>query len=67
MALEHRRAASAPSERDPVIEAYKRTLDRTLIRENLKRSVAERVANLIALQRLAAEAQRAGHALRNSR
>ena len=45
---------------DPVIEAYKRHVDRTLLRQNLRRSVTERVANLIALQRLAVEARRAG-------
>jgi hypothetical protein len=45
---------------DPVIEAYKRDLDRTLLRENLKKSVEERVASLIALHRLAGEARRAG-------
>lgn len=45
---------------DPVVEAYKRHVDRTLLRRNLRRSVSERVANLIALQRLAAEARRAG-------
>ena len=44
---------------DPVVEAYKRDLDRTLLRENLKRSVEERVAALVALQRLAEEARRA--------
>ena len=49
---------------DPVVEAYKRDIDRTLLRQNLRRSVTERVANLIALQRLAAEARRAGDALR---
>jgi hypothetical protein len=47
-------------EPDPVVEAYKRDLDRTLLRENLRRSVEERVAALIALQRLAEEARRAG-------
>ena len=45
---------------DPVIEAYKRDVDRTLLRQNLRRSVTERVENLIALQRLAEEARRAG-------
>ena len=45
---------------DPVIEAYKRDIDRTLLRQNLRRSAEERVANLIALQRLAEEARRAG-------
>ena len=46
--------------RDPVVEAYKRDVDRSLLRENLRRSPTERVANLAALQRLAKEAQRAG-------
>ena len=47
---------------DPVIEAYKRHVDLTLLRQNLRRSVTERVANLMALQRLAVEARRAGRA-----
>ena len=54
-------------EPDPVIEVYKRHVDRTLLRENLKRSVAERLANLVALQRFAEEVQRAGRAARRSR
>lgn len=48
------------AQRDPVVEAYKRDVDRSLLRENLRRSPTERVANLAALQRLAKEAQRAG-------
>ena len=51
-------------EPDPVIEAYKRDIDRTLLRQNLRRTVTERVENLMALQRLAAEARRAGQSLR---
>ena len=47
-------------EPDPVVEAYKRHIDRTLLRQNLQRSVEERVRNLMALQELAAEARRAG-------
>ena len=47
---------------DPMVEAYKRDVDRTLLRQNLQRSVSERVENLIALQELAAEARRAGRA-----
>jgi hypothetical protein len=46
-----------PLEPDPVIEAYKKDVDRTLLRENLRRTVEERVANLVALQRLAEEAR----------
>jgi hypothetical protein len=53
---------AAEFEPDPVIEAYKRHVDRTLLRQNLRRSVTERVANLMALQRLAVEARRAGRA-----
>ena len=45
---------------DPVVEAYKRHVDRTLLRRNLRRSATERVENLMALQELAAEARRAG-------
>jgi hypothetical protein len=45
---------------DPVIEAYKAGIDRTLIVENLRRSVDERFLNLMALQRFAAELRRAG-------
>ena len=54
-------------EKDPVIEAYKNDLDWTLLRENLGRSVAERLANLVALQRFAEEVRRAGRAARASR
>ncbi|HWP35066.1 MAG TPA: hypothetical protein VNM66_05655, partial [Thermodesulfobacteriota bacterium] len=55
-----------PLEPDPVIEAYKAGVDRTLLRENLKRSPTERLANLAALQRLAEELRRAGRAARSS-
>jgi len=42
-------------EPDPVIEAYKKDVDRTLIRENLKLTVEERLRNLEALQEFAEE------------
>ena len=51
-------------EPDPVIEVYKKDLDLTLIRENLKRTVDERFERLMALQRFAEELQRAGRAAR---
>ena len=38
---------------DPVIEAYKRDVDRTLLRENLKLTVSERVEKMIAALRFA--------------
>jgi hypothetical protein len=53
-----------PIEPDPVIEAYKRDIDRTLIRENLKRTVEERLEALMELQSFAEELRRAG---RNAR
>lgn len=54
-------------EPDPVIEVYKQHVDRTLLRENLRRTVQERVDRLVALQELANEARRAGRAARTSR
>ena len=42
---------------DPVTQAYMRDVDRTLLRENLRKSLSERVASLGALQRLATEAR----------
>ena len=50
---------------DPVIDAYKRDIDRTLLRENLKLTVEERFLKLMELQRFATELRRAGqHASR---
>ncbi len=54
-------------EPDPVIEAYKRHVDRTLIRENLKRSVEERFLALIELQRFARGLREAGRETRQQR
>jgi hypothetical protein len=53
-----------PLEPDPVIEAYKAHVDRTLLRENLKKSVTERIEALMELQKLAEEARRAGKAVK---
>ncbi len=47
-------------DRDPVIEAYKKDIDRTLIRENLKLTVEERFRKAMALARFADEMRRAG-------
>lgn len=49
---------------DPVIEFYKRGIDRTLIRENLRRTPEERVRALEDLQRSAEELRKAGEKLR---
>jgi hypothetical protein len=50
---------------DPVVEAYKKDIDRTLIRENLKLSVEERFRKAMALQRFADEMRRAGREARS--
>jgi hypothetical protein len=45
---------------DPVIEAYKKDVDRTLIREQLRRSVDARVKNMIGALRFAEALREAG-------
>ncbi len=52
---------------DPVVEAYKKDVDRTLIRESLKLTVEERFLRLMKLQALAEELQRAGRAAKQDR
>lgn len=42
-------------EPDPVIEAYKKDVDRTLLRENLKLTVGERFEAIMALGRFSEE------------
>src|SRR5438128_1962424 len=54
------RLMTEPSGPDPVVEAYKKNLDRSLIRQNLQRSIQERLEALMELQRLAEELQRSG-------
>ena len=49
---------------DPVIEAYKKDVDRTLIRENLKLTVDQRLQNLEALMRDLEELRRGVQAAR---
>jgi hypothetical protein len=57
-------SASLPLPPDPVIEAYKRDVDRTLLRENLRLTWEERLLALQQLQELAAELGAAGRRLR---
>jgi hypothetical protein len=45
--------------KDPVIEAYKRDVDVTLLIENLKRTPQERLDRMISMLRLTEEMQRA--------
>jgi hypothetical protein len=47
-------------EPNPVIEAYKRDVDRTLLRENLKLTPAERIDKMIRVLAFAEELRRAG-------
>jgi hypothetical protein len=49
---------------DPVVEAYKRDVDRSLIRRNLARSVEERLEALMQLQAFAEELKQAGRSPR---
>ena len=49
-----------PAALDRVVEAYKKNLDRSLIRQNLRRSVQERLEALMELQRFAEELRRSG-------
>jgi hypothetical protein len=49
---------------DAVIEAYKRNIDVTLIRENLRLSVDQRFDQLMKLQQFAEELRRAGRKAR---
>lgn len=50
---------------DPVIEAYKKDVDLTLIRENLRLTPDERVRKFVSFMRLVDELQRAGRKLRS--
>jgi len=50
-----------------VIHAFKKDVDRTLIRENLKLSYEERLLKLMQLQRFADELRHAGRGARRSR
>ena len=51
---------------DPVIEAYKKGVDVTLIRENLRLTVDQRFQQLMKLQQFAEDLRRAGRKARES-
>jgi hypothetical protein len=57
--------ADASLDPDPVIEAYKKDIDRTLIRENLKLTPEQRLLQLMKLQELAEELRAAGRRSRD--
>lgn len=52
---------------DPVVEAFKKDIDWTLIRENLKLSVEDRFRKAMVLARFAEELRRAGREARSLR
>ena len=52
---------------DEIIEIYKRDVDRTLIRENLRLTPEERLQRLLELQRAADEVREAGERARRTR
>ena len=52
---------------DRVVQAYKKDIDRTLIRENLKLTVEERFRKAMALAQFADELRRAGREARRLR
>jgi hypothetical protein len=64
--MDARPGARRADDSDPVIEAYRESLDLTLIRENLRRTVEERFRQLMELQRFAEELQRAGRDTRRT-
>ncbi len=53
-----------PDAVDPVIEAYKKDVDRTLLRENLRLTPAERARKFLAAVRFAAGLGEAGERAR---
>ena len=53
--------------KDPVIEAYKRDVDVSLLRRNLRRTPEQRILAAMELQKLAEEVRRAGREARRSR
>ena len=52
---------------DPVIEEYKKGIDVTLIRENLRLTVDQRIQQLMSMQEFAEELQRAGRKARSQK
>ena len=53
--------------RDPVVEAYKPGVDRTLLRENLKLTFEQRARKHQSALRMVEELRRAGKAIRQGR
>ncbi len=56
-----------PEDPDPVIEAYKKHIDRTLIRRNLALTVEERILQLRKMLEFSEELRRAGRDAKGTR
>lgn len=57
-------SSQQPREKDPVVEFYRKDIDRTLIRSNLKLTVEQRFDRAMELMRFAEELKEAGRKLR---
>lgn len=55
---------NAEKYRDPVIEVYKRDVDRTLLRENLKLTPAERAEKFVHFMKFTEQLREAGRKAR---
>ncbi len=66
-AIAAQHALAPADEFDPVIEAYKKDVDRTLLRENLKLTVEERFVKFERFWEYAQELREAGRKSRQSR
>ena len=53
--------------KDPVVEAYKKDVDLTLLKKNLRLTPEERILAAMELQKLAEEVRRAGREARRGR
>lgn len=62
--MDLRFGGEASRDDDPVTAAYKKDIDRTLIRENLKLTPEQRLLQLMQLQEFAEELQAAGRRAR---
>jgi hypothetical protein len=60
----HREELAPADYIDPVIEAYKKDVDRTLLRENLKLTVEKRIEKAVRFHQMVDELREAGNRMR---
>lgn len=65
--MNRRPASDVADDVDPVVEAYRSGVDRTLLRRNLRLTPTQRFEQLMELQRFAEELRRAGKDARRGR